>query len=85
MNSSDEAQAQDNPHLGDDSDPEMIKVVDRKGNVKIIPRSEYEAKKRRRKRQDSSSRNLPVKEIFSVIIILAAILAVSYIALHLVR
>jgi hypothetical protein len=69
---------------GKSSDPEMIKVVDRKGNVKVIPRAEFEAKKRSRKKHEAQ-KNLPVKEIISIIFIVAAILAASYFALHLVK
>jgi hypothetical protein len=70
---------------GSSSDPDMIKVVDRKGNVKVILRSEYEAKKRNRKKHEAQQKTLPVKEILSIIIIIAAILAASYFALHLVK
>ena len=73
------------PDYDKSTDPERIKVVDRKGNVKVLPRSEYEAKKRRSKKRESSNQKLPVKEVFVVLIILAAIVAASYLALHLVK
>jgi hypothetical protein len=65
-------------------DPEMIKVVDRKGNVKVIPRTQYETRKRSRKKHEQS-KTLPVKEIISIIIIVAAILVASYFALTFVK
>jgi hypothetical protein len=78
MNSSDDRSN------GEASNPDMIKVVDRKGNAKFIPRSQYEASKRHRKKHENT-KNLPVKEILSVLIILASILAASYVALILVK
>jgi hypothetical protein len=77
--------ADENNGNGSSSDPEMIKVVDRKGNVKVIPRSEYEAKKRSRKKHEAQQKTLPVKEIISIIFIIAAIVAASYFALHFVK
>ncbi len=66
------------------SDPEMVKVKDRLGRVKVIPRAEFEARKRRRKRHEAN-KSFPFKEVFSVIIILAIICLASYIALNLVK
>lgn len=63
---------------------EMIKVLDRRGNVKVIPRSQYDARKRRRRRRDQS-KSLPLKEVLSVLIIVIVILIASYIALHLAK
>lgn len=83
MNASEENHTPEKPN-GNESQPEMIKVVDRQGNVKTIPRSEYEAKKRSRKRHEKQ-KNLPVKEIVSITFIVAVILAASYFALHLIK
>jgi hypothetical protein len=63
---------------------EMIKVVDRQGRVKMLPRSEYEAKKRRRRRRESSA-GLPLGDILSIAFIIAAIVIASYFALKLVK
>jgi len=62
---------------------ELIKVVDRQGQVKMIPRSEYEQKKRRRRRK--SGKELPLKDILSLALIILIILAASYIALKLIK
>jgi len=63
---------------------EMVKVVDRQGNVKVIPRSEYERKKRRRRRREPG-KGLPIKEVVSVAFILAVIIIASYIALKILK
>jgi hypothetical protein len=73
------------PPAGEESAEEMVKVVDRQGNVKTIPRSQYEARKRRRKRRESSTKNIPFREIFSVAIILIIIAVASYLALHYIK
>ena len=62
-------------------DPEQVKVMDRQGRVKYVPRSEYERKKRRRR----SSKEAPVREILSLSFIVIVIVVASYIALKLIK
>ncbi|MFH1861432.1 MAG: hypothetical protein ABH878_01355 [bacterium] len=65
-------------------DQDLVRVKDRKGNVKTIPRAEYEQKKRGRKRRESGNPKL-VKDILSLVLILALIIVAAYIALKIVQ
>lgn len=78
-----EPQPLDKSLLPAENDRELIKVVDRRGQVKMIPRSEYEQKKRRRRRK--SGKELPLKDVLSLALIILIILAASYIALKLIK
>ncbi len=78
QNSTEQPQAQ-NP-----ADEEIVKVVDRKGQVKFMPRAEYEQKKRRRKRREHQ-KSFPLKEVISIAVILILIVLASYIALNIVK
>ncbi|HEX7344051.1 MAG TPA: hypothetical protein VF398_07290 [bacterium] len=78
-----ESQPLDKSPLPPENGRELIKVVDRQGQVKMIPRSEYEQKKRRRRRK--SGKELPLQDILSLAFIILIILAASYIALKLIK
>ncbi len=77
-----ESQPLDQSPLPAKNDRELIKVVDRQGHVKMIPRSEYEQKKRRRRK---SGKALPLQDVLSLAFIILIILAASYIALRLIK
>ncbi|RJP80057.1 MAG: hypothetical protein C4524_04185 [Candidatus Zixiibacteriota bacterium] len=70
---------------GSDPSPDLVKVVDRQGRVKMISRAEYEAKKRRRRKRDAARSAPPLKDILSVILVLVLIAIASYIALTIVK
>ncbi len=65
-------------------DEEMIKVVNRKGAAKEIPRSEYEQKKRSRRKHEHRS-VISFKTIFSIAFILLAMILSAYVALQIVQ
>ena len=62
---------------------DLVKVVDRRGRKKEIPRSEYELKKRRRRKHERRSVVSP-KNLVSVVFILVIMIAAAYIALKIV-
>lgn len=63
---------------------DVIKVVDRKGIVKMMSRAEYESKKRRRKKR-SRSKNTSYREFISIAIILVIMVLAAIIALKIVQ
>ncbi len=66
-----------------ENNPEQVKVMDRQGRVKYVPRSEYEQKKRRRRHRSGKER--PTREILSLALIVIIIIAASYLALKLIK
>ncbi len=62
----------------------LVKVVDRHGNVKTIPRSQYERKKRSRKKR-GSRKIIPYGQIFSILLIVTVMILAVYIALKIVQ
>lgn len=74
---------------GPDSPPkppqeDLIKVVDRKGNVKVIARSEYEEKTRRRRKREPR-KTFPYRDILSLALIVVIMIIAIYIALKIVQ
>lgn len=71
---------QENPSPSDD----LIKVVDRQGKTKLIPRSQYESKKRSRKKR-GSRKSVPYGRILSILLVVAIMVVAAYIALKIVQ
>ncbi|MCX6640866.1 MAG: hypothetical protein NTW14_10355 [bacterium] len=63
---------------------EMIKVVDRKGNVKVIPKAEYQRKKRTRKKR-MGQKHTSFRETLSVVFIVIVMAIAIYLALKIVQ
>lgn len=86
VHSEDNSQATaSNPASGNQpSSEEMVKVIDRNGKIKEIPRSKYDRKKRsRKKRRDR--RNFSYGSALSIAIILMIMIIAAYIALKIVQ
>lgn len=79
QNSSDGPGSPPNP-----PDENLIKVVDRKGHVKVIPRAEYEEKKRRRKKREPH-KSFPYRDVLSLALIVVIMVIAIYIALKIVQ
>lgn len=63
---------------------ELVKVIDRRGRIKEIPRSKYEQKKRTRKKH-SSRKKIHYGNLFSILLILGIMIIAIYIALKIVQ
>ena len=63
---------------------ELVKVIDRRGRVKEIPRSKYEQQKRTRKKH-SSRKKIHYGNLLSILLILAIMIIAIYIALKIVQ
>ena len=70
--------------VAQDNAAEMIKVVDRKGNVKVIPKAEYQRKKRTRKKR-TGQKLTSIREIVSVVFIVIVMAIATYLALKIVQ
>jgi hypothetical protein len=62
---------------------DLVKIVDRRGRKKEIPRSEYERKQRRKRRREHRS-IISLRNLFSVAFIIAIMVAAVYIAIKIV-
>ncbi len=65
------------------SGEEMVKVIDRKGRKKVIPRSEYKHKNRVGKEKESPG--LSIRSFLSLAVILFIMIGAVYLALQIVK
>ncbi|TKJ40068.1 hypothetical protein CEE37_10040 [candidate division LCP-89 bacterium B3_LCP] len=77
---SNEPTGSEEPNSGED----LIKVKDRKGNTKVMTRTDFNRKKRSKKR-GAKSKSFPYTEVISIAFILTMMIIAAYVAIKIVQ